>query len=95
MIQTDAATNPGNSSGPLANADGEVIGLNSFIYTGGDYTINTARSFLDEIRLHGRLRRSWTGIIALQDITRPLARISGTRFGIRGLSRQNSHGQPG
>ena len=84
MIQTDAAINPGNSGGPLANADGEVIGINSFIYTGGDYAIgsigigfaipiNTARSFLAEISQHGQVRRSWTGIMALQDITRPLA----------------------
>ena len=84
MIQTDAAINPGNSGGPLANADGEVIGINSFIYTGGDYTIgsigigfaipiNTARSFLDEIRQHGQVRQPWTGIMALQDITPPLA----------------------
>lgn len=84
MIQTDAAINPGNSGGPLANADGEVIGINSFIYTGGEYTIgsigigfaipiNTAQRFLDEIRQHGQVRRSWTGIMALQDITPPLA----------------------
>lgn len=84
MIQTDAAINPGNSGGPLANADGEVIGINSFIYTGGEYTIgsigigfaipiNTAQSFLEEVRQHGQVRRAWSGIIALQDITRPLA----------------------
>ena len=84
MIQTDAAINPGNSGGPLANANGEVIGINSFIYTGGDYTIgsigigfaipiNTARSFLAEVHQHGEVRHSWTGIVALQDITRPLA----------------------
>ena len=41
MIQTDAAINPGNSGGPLANAAGEVIGINSFIYTGGDYSIGS------------------------------------------------------
>ena len=84
MIQTDAPINPGNSGGPLANADGEVMGINSFIYTGGEYTIgsigigfaipiNTARSFLEEVRQHGQVRRSWTGIMALQDITPPLA----------------------
>jgi serine protease Do len=73
MMQTDAAINPGNSGGPLANADGEVVGVNSFINTGGDYTINTARSFLDDIRLYGQVLQSWAGIIALKDITRPLA----------------------
>jgi S1-C subfamily serine protease len=73
MMQTDAAINPGNSGGPLANADGEVVGVNSFINTGGDYTINTARSFLNDIRLCGQVLQSWAGIIALKDITRPLA----------------------
>ena len=84
MIQTDAAINLGNSGGPLVNADGEVIGINSFIYTGGEYSsgsigigfaipIDTAASFLEEIRQHGQVRRSWTGILAVQDITPPLA----------------------
>ena len=84
MIQTDAAINLGNSGGPLVNADGEVIGINSFIYTGGEYSsgsigigfaipIDTAASFLEEIRQHGQVRRSWTGILAVQDITPNLA----------------------
>ena len=84
MIQTDAAINLGNSGGPLVNADGEVIGINSFIYTGGEYAsgsigigfaipIDTATSFLAEIRQYGQVRRSWTGILAVQDITPPLA----------------------
>lgn len=84
MIQTDAAINLGNSGGPLVNANGEVIGINSFIYTGGEYAsgsigigfaipIDTATSFLEEIRQYGQVRRSWTGILAVQDITPPLA----------------------
>ena len=84
MIQTDAAINPGNSGGPLVNAAGEVIGINSFIYTGGEFSvgsigigfaipINAARSFLEEIRRHGQVRRPWTGILSLQNLTPLLA----------------------
>ena len=84
MIQTDAAINPGNSGGPLVNADGQVIGINSFIYTGGDYNIgsigigfaipiNTAKQFLKEVQKHGQVRRAWSGIISLQNITPRLA----------------------
>ncbi len=84
MIQTDAAINPGNSGGPLVNADGEVIGINSFIYTGGDYSIgsigigfaipiSTARNFLNEVQQHGQVRRAWSGIVALKNITQRLA----------------------
>ena len=84
MIQTDASINPGNSGGPLANALGEVIGINSFIYTANEYDIgsigigfaipiNYARRFLDEIATHGRVRRPWTGILELQNLTPRLA----------------------
>ena len=84
MIQTDASINPGNSGGPLANALGEVIGINSFIYTGNDYNIgsigigfaipiNYARRFLDEVATHGQVRRPWTGILELQNLTSRLA----------------------
>ena len=80
MIQTDASINPGNSGGPLANALGEVIGINSFIYTANEYDIgsigigfaipiNDARRFVDEIATHGRARRPWTGILELQNLT--------------------------
>ena len=85
MIQTDAAINPGNSGGPLVNADGQVIGINSFIYTGSDYNIgsigigfaipiNTAKQFLTEVQEHGQVRRAWSGIIALQNISQRLAK---------------------
>lgn len=80
MIQTDAAINPGNSGGPLVNAMGEVIGINSFIYTGSSYStgsigigfaipVDTARRFLDEVRTHGRVRKPWTGILGMRNLT--------------------------
>ena len=70
MIQTDAAINPGNSGGPLVNSVGEVIGINTFIFTesGGSLgvgfaiPINTAKRMLDEIVQYGEVRPFWTGI---------------------------------
>ena len=70
MVQTDAAINPGNSGGPLINATGEVIGVNSSIYSpsGGSIglgfaiPINRARRVADDLLAHGAVRRPWVGV---------------------------------
>ena len=70
MIQTDAANNPGNSGGPLINASGEVVGVNSFILTqsGGNVglgfaiPIERAMRVARDLRAYGRVRRGWTGV---------------------------------
>jgi serine protease Do len=67
FIQTDAAVNPGNSGGPLANLQGEVIGINTAIipYANGvgfAIPINLARYALEQILEQGRVVRPWIGI---------------------------------
>ena len=70
MIQTDAAINPGNSGGPLTNALGEVVGVNSSIFSnsGGSVglgfaiPIERALGVADEIIKNGSVRRAWVGL---------------------------------
>jgi serine protease Do len=70
MIQTDAAINPGNSGGPLVNASGEVIGVNSSIYTptGGSVglgfaiPIDRTKRIVEDLLEHGAVRQPWVGI---------------------------------
>ncbi|MEJ2308744.1 MAG: DegQ family serine endoprotease [Gammaproteobacteria bacterium] len=84
FIQTDVAINPGNSGGPLFNLDGEVVGINSQIYsrTGGfmglsfAIPIEVAMNVADQLRKTGRVSRGWLGVL-IQDVTRELAESFG------------------
>jgi len=84
FIQTDVAINPGNSGGPLFNLDGEVIGVNSQIYsrTGGfmglsfAVPINVVQNVYEQLRDKGRVSRGWLGVL-IQDVTRELAESFG------------------
>lgn len=86
FIQTDVAINPGNSGGPLFNLDGEVIGVNSQIYsrTGGfmglsfAVPINVVTNVYEQLKDHGKVSRGWLGVL-IQDVTRELAESFGMK----------------
>jgi len=80
FIQTDVAINPGNSGGPLFNLDGEVVGVNSQIFTrsGGSIGLSFAipvsvvRSVVEQLKENGSVSRGWLGV-TIQDVDRNLA----------------------
>jgi len=86
FIQTDVAINPGNSGGPLFNMQGEVIGVNSQIYsrTGGfmglsfAVPIDIAMQVGQQLKAEGKVHRGWLGV-TIQDVTRELAESFGMK----------------
>ncbi len=83
-IQTDASINPGNSGGPLFNTDGQVIGINSAIYSrtgtnagiGFAIPIDLGKSVMEQLKEHGRVVRGWLGV-QIQEVTPDLAQSFG------------------
>ncbi|MCK9605665.1 MAG: DegQ family serine endoprotease [Methylomonas sp.] len=84
FIQTDVAINPGNSGGPLFNMRGQVVGINSQIYSrSGGYMglsfaipIDVAMNVAEQIKTKGKVSRGWLGV-QIQDVTRQLAESFG------------------
>jgi len=84
FIQTDVAINPGNSGGPLFNLEGEVVGINSQIYTrsggymGLSFAIPTevAEQVVAQLKESGEVVRGWLGV-AIQPVDRELAEANG------------------
>ncbi len=79
MIQTDAAINSGNSGGPLVNSNGDVIGMNTIIYTGNQYNtgniglgfaipINKIKKIVEQIKKNGKIDRNYDIGLRLQTV---------------------------
>jgi serine protease Do len=84
FIQTDASINPGNSGGPLINLRGEVVGINTAIFSqsGGNIgigfatPINSAKEIVPELKSKGKITRGWLGV-SIQNVTPDLANTLG------------------
>ncbi len=101
FIQTDVAINPGNSGGPLFNLRGEVIGINSQIYsrTGGfmglsfAIPIDVAMDIVTQLRSTGRVARGRIGVV-IQEVTRELAESFGLKKPMGALVNSLEKGGP-
>lgn len=92
FIQTDAAINPGNSGGALINIDGELIGINTMIYTqSGGYMgigfaipINMAKQIMEDLIYEGKVTRGWLGVMIqeLDQTTRDALNLSEQTKGV-------------
>ncbi|MDE1902086.1 MAG: DegQ family serine endoprotease [Alphaproteobacteria bacterium] len=80
FLQTDAPINRGNSGGPMFNMDGEVVGINTAIFSpsGGSIGIgfaipsSLAKNIVDQLRTNGHIRRGWLGV-RIQNVTQDIA----------------------
>lgn len=101
FIQTDAAINPGNSGGPLLNIHGEVIGVNTAIFSrsGGNMGIgfaipvNMARAVTEQLIKNGKVVRGWLGVV-IQEIDEELAKSFGLASSEGVLVAEVSPGSP-
>ncbi len=101
FIQTDASINPGNSGGPLFNLKGEMVGVNTAIFsrTGGNIGIgfaipvNMAKNVLAQLKEHGKVTRGWLGVM-IQQVTSELADNFGLDRPIGALVGQVMPGSP-
>jgi len=101
FIQTDAAINPGNSGGPLLNIHGEVIGINTAIFSrSGGYMgigfaipVNMAKTVKTQLLANGKVTRSWLGV-AIQDMNSELARSFKLKQKTGALITEVSKGSP-
>ncbi|WP_044870601.1 DegQ family serine endoprotease [Pseudomonas sp. LFM046] len=101
FIQTDVAINPGNSGGPLFNLDGEVVGINSQIFTrsGGfmglsfAIPIDVAMTVADQLKTEGKVSRGWLGVV-IQEVNKDLAESFGLDKPAGALVAQVQEGGP-
>lgn len=101
FIQTDASINPGNSGGPLINLKGEVIGINTAIFSQGGgnigigfaIPIDQAKSIITQLKDKGKVTRGWLGV-AIQSVTPELAKSFGLKEPIGALVAEVTSGGP-
>jgi serine protease Do len=101
FIQTDASINPGNSGGPLLNLKGEVVGINSAIFSQGGGNIgigfatpiDLAKSIVTQLKEKGKVTRGWLGVV-IQEVTPELAKPFGLKEATGALVAEVTKGGP-